>query len=506
MSARVLAGALVLGTLVVLPTSAVAAPSCVRPPPTNGPDDAPACATSARKAIAGALAAKDPSPRAREEQAEAAEAAMAAFDAFCKQPIAAGAPARIPGCEDLGYDAARAFRAAGRAGRAIVAGRAVVEHEQRAGTSSPITAKATLEVARGYEGLAAYEHAADWYERLAQRYPASTEGEAAAKSHVLLRLGLGETEKAVAAADAYVKAYGATQPATAATVLYAIGASHEEGGDHAAAIRHFGRWMATLDRAPPDVRAQAHATYGRALAASEGPKSAKAAAEYAAVRALFASPEGATQAIEAAWKAEDEGSRMRHLARALTAWGEALFVAAEARRVAEVSTLIVPVYNGNPEQAAISAWADKELRPWMVKRQRAIEGVEADFAKILVVKPEPPPRWVVAAGAVVATMWGDFADDLRKGSRLAKAPKDPAVRQAYEALIHSAADPIVRGRATPATKRCLDFAVKFQIVDERTNSCEAWLAENDPDHFRRGGELVPKLRAGAPPRDPPLLP
>lgn len=506
MSARLLAGALALGSLVVLPTSARAQASCVRPPPTSGADDAPACAAAARKAIAATLAKPPSTPAARVELEVAGRAGMEAFDAFCKQPAAAGSAPRVTGCDELAYDAARAFQAAGRAALAITAGRAVVEHEQRAGVTSPVAAKATFEVARGYEGLAAYEQAADWYERVAQRWPASTEGATAAKSHVVLRLGLGETDKAVAAAEAYVKAYGATDVPTTATVLYAVGASHEERGDHAAAIRHFGQWMPAIDRAPLDVRAQAHATFGRALAAAEGPKSPRAAAEYGAVRALFASPRDATAAIEGAWRSEDEGSRMRHLARALTAHGEAIFVAADARRAAEVAPLSVPVYKGAFDAAAVSAWAAKELRPWMEKRRRAIEAVEADFAKILEMQPVPPPRWVVAAAGVVAAMWGDLADDLRKGATLARPPKDPDLRKAYEEAMQGAAEPITHGRAIPAAKRCLDLAAKLQVVDERAKACEAWLIENDAAHFRRGGELVPRLRAGAPVPESPLVP
>ena len=62
------------------------------------------------------------------------------------------------------------------------------------------------------------------------------------------------------------------------------------------------------------------------------------------------------------------------------------------------------------------------------------------------------------------------------------------------------------GRAIPAAKRCLDLAAKLQVVDERAKACEAWLIENDAAHFRRGGELVPRLRAGAPVPESPLVP
>jgi len=503
MPAKRLSPALLSAALALAPSLARAEPSCVRPSPTSGPDDAPACASSARRGVEAALAKPD-APAARELRASAGRAAMEAFDAFCKQPAAAGAATRIPDCDALAFDAARAFQGAGRSALVVVAARAVVEHEQRTGTPSPLAPKASFEVARAYDGLAAYELAAEWYERVAQRYPAAPEGEAAAKSLVVLRLGLGETDRAVAAAAAYVKAYGRTQPATAAAIALAIGLAHDERGDHEAATRHLSQSMPTIDRGPIDLRARAHAALARSIAATEGPRSARAAAEYASVLALVQDPSKVPRAIADAWPGEDEPRHDRRLAHVLTAQGEALFFAADARRVAEVAPLSPPVAKAGLDAAALSAWATKELRPWVEKRQRAIELVEQDFVKILNVQPVPPPKWVIAAAAVVGAMWGDFADDLRKKALVAALPKDPALRRDYEDAVRSAAEPIVRRRAQPAMKKCVDLAVKLMVVDPRVKDCEAWLADNDEEHFRRGGEIVPRLRAGAPPRDPPL--
>ncbi len=221
-------------------------------------------------------------------------------------------------------------------------------------------------------------------------------------------------------------------------------------------MRHLSQAMATIDRGPVDVRAGAHATLARAVAATEGPKSSRAANEYASVLALVPDASKVPRAIEDAWPGEDQPRRDRRLAHVLNAEGEALFFTADARRGAEV-------------------------------------------VKILELKPVPPPKWVVAAAAAVGVMWGDFADDLRKRSLVGPLPRDPALRAAYESAVQGLADPIVRQRALPAMKKCVDLAAKLMIVDERVKSCEAWLAENDDAHFRRGGEIAPRLRAGAPP-------
>lgn len=499
MPAKRAALAVLLAAISLAPAVARAEPSCVRPPPTSGEDDAPACAAAARRAVEATLAKPGAGPDAREPRAAAGRAAMEAFDAFCRRPIAAGAAPRVPGCDALAFDAARAFQAGGRSALAITAAMAVVEHEQRTGAPSSLGPKATFEIARGYEGLAAYELAAEWYERAAQRSPSTPEGEAAAKAVVILRLGLGEAERAVGAAAAYVKAYGGSQPASAASVAFVIGAWYEQRGEHAAAVRHLSQAMATIDRGPVDVRAGAHATLARAVAATEGPKSSRAANEYASVLALVPDASKVPRAIEDAWPGEDQPRRDRRLAHVLNAEGEALFFTADARRGAEVAPLAAPLHKRGESAAALSAWATKDLRPWADKRQRAIELVEQDFVKILELKPVPPPKWVVAAAAAVGVMWGDFADDLRKRSLVGPLPRDPALRAAYESAVQGLADPIVRQRALPAMKKCVDLAAKLMIVDERVKSCEAWLVENDDAHFRRGGEIAPRLRAGAPP-------
>ena len=50
----------------------------------------------------------------------------------------------------------------------------------------------------------------------------------------------------------------------------------------------------------------------------------------------------------------------------------------------------------------------------MKKKSTAIVKIEAEYKKIIDLQPEPPPRWVIAAGSRVGLLWGDFVDDFRR--------------------------------------------------------------------------------------------
>jgi hypothetical protein len=310
---------------------------------------------------------------------------------------------------------------------------------------------------------------------------------------VVLRLGLGEDAKATEDAALYLKTYGATRPLQAAAMTLALATHHVEREEWERARAVLTRSAAALDRGSLDVRVQALALSARIHLHDHAP--ARARDDYARVRALWSAPRAAEASLRSARPGEPEGAANRRVGLALNAVGEATFVAAEERRVAEVQVLKVPAYAGARDRASVLAHVQTKVRPWFEAKQRAIEGVELALAAILDIKPMPPPKWVIHAAATVAFMWGDFADELRRVPIPEAWQKDRALYAAYYAAADDMIGALKSARARPAARKCVDLGAKLWFFDPKTRACEAWLAANDPS-FHPIDELTPPLRSG----------
>lgn len=60
-----------------------------------------------------------------------------------------------------------------------------------------------------------------------------------------------------------------------------------------------------------------------------------------------------------------------------------MFASAEARRVAEVTPLVLATYTGPGDRAAVVAFIEAKVRPWYEKKKLAIETLEAEYVAIL---------------------------------------------------------------------------------------------------------------------------
>jgi hypothetical protein len=286
-------------------------------------------------------------------------------------------------------------------------------------------------------------------------------------------------------------------------------------GEHHAERQEWDKARAALastgsfDRAALDVRVRVHAllarVHARSAAATGAARSPLAAQEHAAVRALWSDPRTAQQAIDAAYPDEDEPRRMRRLARVLVAAGEAYFAAAEEKRLAEVAPLAFPAYDGQGDAAAVVAHVQTKVKEWSEKKRAAITKVEAEYVKILEIRPVPPPGSVVAAAARVGMMWADFADDVRRAPTPAAWKSSPAIRKAYVNALDAIVEPIRVTMAKPALEKCIALSARFQFRDEHTRDCEEWLAKNFKSEFHVVDEIIPALRPGTIAWAPPLM-
>ncbi len=436
---------------------------------------------------------KSVGPAARLLYQEGAERYLALFTSRCEAPVAARKAAKDHHCDELAYNAARAFVAAGLAPRAIDTYRSFLAFDDTTKASSPLAKKARLQLGGLCQALTMYDLAAEEYETYARRYPAEADATTTLADATILRIGLGDHARASADADLFVKLYAATKPARAAEVVLAVATSHAERDDLPRALAILKGKEPLFDRAALDVLLRARVIVARAHLSGPAQTRPSAATEYAAIASLWGSGEKAVASIEHSYRDDDEGTRMRHLGKALQAVGEALFQIAEAKRVAEVEPLRPPVYSGPLGEAEMQAHLDTSVREWAQKRRLAIEGAEAAYQRILLIAPVPPPRWVVDAAARVGSMWGDFALDYGRVLPAMSKLRDP---ERLTAAVRGEAARYREGRAKPAYRTCVTTAAKYQFSDALSKACDTWLVKYR--YQSALDEVLPPLRVGAP--------
>jgi tetratricopeptide (TPR) repeat protein len=432
------------------------------------------------------------------------------FRRYCQDPVNNGQQPQAEKCDEIAYNAARSFQAARLVAKAITVRRALLAYDEKTKGNSPLAKKATYEIGGNYQAIAVYDQAAQWFENYAKSDPTAPDADKALSDAVILRLGLGQEDEAIKDAAVFTKNYGGKKPAATAAIAFAVGAHYVEQENWDKAVPTLSSSMSTIDKAAPDIQVQAHAALARAfLGKFKGGGQDNAGREYAKVRGLWANPGDAEVKIKAAYPTEDEAQKDRRLAKALNAVGEAFFFSAEQTRKAVVDPLKFPAYTGPGDKAAVLKHIQSKVADWYKKKQAAIIKTEPEYVKILDLKPQAPPKWVIAAGSRAGLMWGDFVDDFRRAPIPDAWKKDAEIRGTYYDALDAASEPYKSGRAKPALKKCLDLSVKYQYFDEFSRSCEVWLAK----YYKAEYHVVDELRgaptlsnSGLDEKAPPVLP
>jgi tetratricopeptide (TPR) repeat protein len=356
-------------------------------------------------------------------------------------------------------------------------------------------------VGGNYQAIAVYADAAEWYERFAKESPDQPEASTALSDAVVLRLGLGQVDKAMADAKAFNDRYGARQPAEAAQIAFAIGAHDVERGDWRNAERRLSGAMRQIEsRATLELQLQAEATLARAYVRLG--QSARAAELYGKVRDAWKDPAASRARIVRLGGSEDE--QARRLGKALSAVGEALFFFAERRR-AQVETLEFPAYHGSGERRDVERHIATKVKQWKERKDVAIREAEREYLRILDLDP-PPPQWVIAAGAAVGKVWGRYVAEFRAapypkewdqpGASPYGDPNDPSappllwseIRAEYLRWLDEASENEKR-KAKAAYEKCLSYSVKYMYFDQDSRSCEKWLSGSYPGQYHLIDEL-----------------
>lgn len=396
--------------------------------------------------------------------------------------------------EKILYNAARAFQAARLIAKAIQVRRILISDKYGLKNTEPAK-RAVYEIGGNYQAIAVYDKAASWYEKFANENPKMKEAPDALSDAVVLRLGLGQHEKAIQGAATFNLKYGRKSPIKAARIAFAIGSYYAEKQEWKKAERALSRNLRSIDaKATVDVKIQAHALAGRIAAALN--KVAQADREYNKVRASIK-----TFGKVRADLAKEAGGARRY-GKVLTAAGEALFYFAEKTRK-KADKFAFPKFKGKREKKEINEFVKEKVKKWYQEKKKAIAAAEADYLKVLKLQP-PPPRWVIASGAAVGNMWGRFVAEFLT----APYPKqwdDPGVvpgtepplywqelRASYQAGLAGAAAPF-KTRARGAYQKCLAYSVTYQYFDKDSRSCEEWLSKNFPAEFH----LIDEFRGSA---------
>ncbi|MBW2453067.1 MAG: hypothetical protein JRI68_01075 [Deltaproteobacteria bacterium] len=396
--------------------------------------------------------------------------------------------ARRPGCrhgEEVLYNAARAFRAAGLRFKAIKVMQVLVDPRYGLDGTEPAI-RAIHEIGHLHQSMGMFELAALWYERFALSYPKSHEAPEALSDAVVLRLALGDTDQAVDNAARFQRLYGRSKPREAAQVAAAIGAHHVERADWSKVDRHLSRAMRLIEaHGTADLRLGASCHLARAkLALGDA---AEADRLYRRVSATWSKPDR-RQRLIASFDSTQPG-HLRRLGKVLTAVAEAyLHFSKQQRDWAD--GMVRPPFRGAPTRARLQSYLTGQLVPWLAARQRAIRAAAADYQRIPRLRPAPPPGAVVEASSDVAAMWAALLEDLRGPPYRAAGAGQSADQQWYRRQVEQLAAPLQR-KAKQAHRTCLAYSAEYLVRSDDRARCHDWLSRHYPAEHRPVLELMP---------------
>jgi tetratricopeptide (TPR) repeat protein len=444
--------------------------------------------------VARADAMPNGSPEALSLYSRAGDAYLGLYRKHCEPALSRGQrPKQCSRADELLYDTARAYQAAHLLAKANQA--RLVLLDPRLGLSDgPVAHRAIYELGTANQAIAAYDQAADYFERYVEatcrKGKCGEHAEPALHDAVVLRLGLGQPEQAIEEAKRYERWFGAKHPAQAAELAFAVAAHYGERSRWSDVRKRLSGALRVIDQnAALDVRLRAHALLGRAYVELRSRSAAEK--QFAEVLTLWSDPKRAVATIEGA--ESDSTVATRKVGRALESVGEAHYFFAEEKK-ARVDAIRFPAYEGPGTKAAVLAHIHTKVAAWVSRKRPLIEDATREYAIIANLQPAAPPRWTIAAGARVGEMWGRFVDEFRAAPIPDSIRNDPELRAAYYEAIDKASEP-QKLVAKSAYETCLGYSSRYQYWDDHSRACEVWLA----DHYKATHHLIDEFR-GAPTR------
>jgi len=137
------------------------------------------------------------------------------------------------------WNAGQCFQNAHLVGQALKARQQLIKDHPK----DKLAEKALFRVAAGYHQLAYYSKAAENYEDFANKFPGEGKATEALGNATTFRIGLGDSEKALADMDSYVRFYGSRKPQDAAGVYFQMAEVYEKDKKFDELARHFENYL-----------------------------------------------------------------------------------------------------------------------------------------------------------------------------------------------------------------------------------------------------------------------
>ncbi|MCB9627331.1 MAG: tetratricopeptide repeat protein [Sandaracinaceae bacterium] len=403
--------------------------------------------------------------------------------------------------DELLWNAALNLEAANLVGLAIQARQNLI----RLHPDSPLAAKSVYLIGANYQSLAFYERAAEFYERFAREYPrmdgtdCSDADRAASlcpsapdalRNATLFRMGLGDTEQAIANAELFATNYGRTRPRETAQVHFSIGSIYERTNQLDHTIRYYRHFLRDYGRtASPHQIIQANTAIGRAMWAQDD--QGGAASNFRAAAAAW--QRGAARRILGMEDVSQE-ERVAWVRQAVDATSEALFYLAEYK-FQEAQAIRFPEYRGGRSLDRVNRWAQTEFIQWVQRKFAAIGAAINEYNKIATVTVEiegtgtiDSPPWQIAAASRIGEMFDRFVQAFREAPIPAEIERDEELYGIYVTALDDASEPYLR-EAIDKYRFCLTTATNVRWFNQWSRACEANLNRLNPREYPMSAEL-----------------
>jgi tetratricopeptide (TPR) repeat protein len=170
------------------------------------------------------------------------------------------------------WNAGTCFQNAHLVGQALKARLALIQAHPK----DPLAQKALFKVAAGYHQLAYYTKAADNYEDFATKFPGEKKATDALGNSIAFRIGLGESDKAIADMDSFVKFYGSRKPQDAAGVFFQMREVYEKDKKFDELAKHLETYLKKWGaQGGPDRQVLAHYRLGELAWKASCPKASE---------------------------------------------------------------------------------------------------------------------------------------------------------------------------------------------------------------------------------------
>jgi TolA-binding protein len=444
------------------------------------------------------------------------------------------------------WNAGQCFQNAHLIGQAVKAWEAL----KKAHPDDALAKRALYRIGAGYQQLAFYERASDYYETFARKYPGETPARRALGNATVFREGLQQAREALADMDSYVELYGARNPEDAAGVFFQKGEIYEaqnrtddlrahlrayldrwgkRGGVDRQVQAHFRlgelAWRASCAHASDDgaclhverltqtrsrqVIDLANRKLGRGKRTQCGPATKSKIVMFDRNRPQVATAEEHFRAAIDLWKAGDAGNPIvgrdaeaRRAVAAYAAAGAAFYLAEkdyeDLLRVKFPQNLDFsdPTRVHNPQRRAAVAkkLADSKKRfaAYLDEKARQLEKTRLRYVEVFKLRQA---QWTIAAAARVGQLHQDFAGQLYT----AEIPKDlPDTdawgnhpRDQYCEQLEEQAEK-VETKALEGFRACLDAATQQSWFNNWSRACERELNQLRPVEFPVASEVKPE--------------